>query len=346
MASTARDRRPRRIWREPARACRRLRQIILMKKHPQLCCEGARVRRMLPSLREISPRKKIRCKSPCEAPYRPSRRCRLFYDCRRGGQPRKTKLRGTALGTSAHRPARRQKAARSDFHASRWEAAGCRARLRRAVQQHAPRRTPPDRRAKLHDTVRQGLLATPKIRAEVRNTRRSLAARALPPPGALAFVCGRHGDVVEIVRKPLAGGGDRGLMGPLAAQAQGRCVSRTHPPAQFGGRRRHHPTTRTPTDVRRARARTSSRLRFTLGPQRCKRAGKTSNSQPPGALNDCFKAGAGRKTISGANDRNRFEIRSLLLFFLQLAKPEMAVSIHVHRAALARGAGGRTPRRG
>ena len=31
----------------------------------------------------------------------------------------------------------------------------------------------------------------------------------------------------------------------------------------------------------------------------------------PGALNDCFKAGAGRKTTSEANDRNRFEIPSL-----------------------------------
>ena len=34
-------------------------------------------------------------------------------------------------------------------------------------------------------------------------------------------------------------------------------------------------------------------------------------NQPPGALNDCFKAGAGRKTTSEANDRNRFEIPSL-----------------------------------
>ena len=60
---------------------------------------------------------------------------------------------------------------------------------------------------------------------------------------------------------------------------------------------------------------------------------------PPGALNDCFKAGAGRKTTSEANDRNRFEIPSLrgldfarpVYFpFFQLAEPEMAVSIHVH----------------
>ena len=59
----------------------------------------------------------------------------------------------------------------------------------------------------------------------------------------------------------------------------------------------------------------------------------------PGALNDCFKAGAGRKTTSEANDRNRFEIPSLrgldfarpVYFpFFQLAEPEMAVSIHVH----------------
>ena len=31
----------------------------------------------------------------------------------------------------------------------------------------------------------------------------------------------------------------------------------------------------------------------------------------PGALNDCFKAGAGRTTTSEANDRNRFEIPNL-----------------------------------
>ena len=67
--------------------------------------------------------------------------------------------------------------------------------------------------------------------------------------------------------------------------------------------------------------------------------GNKRNQYLPGALNDCFKAGAGRKTTSEANDRNRFEIPSLhgldfarpVYFpFFQLAEPEMAVSIHVH----------------